>query len=401
VHGSIKIVCRFTPSERAIRLQMSNVDHERMRFDTASYVPERCTSRTPSISVIMPNYNHGKWLPRSIGAILAQEVSSLEIILIDDGSTDNSLEVIAGLCKRHDCIRLIRHGTNLGPYAAVRSGIAAARGEFLLLAAADDFILPGLLVRADAALRAHPDAAFFCSQVALVDRVGRMVGYRPVIPPRSASGYTSPAEMRREIQYSDNWFVGPSVVYRRSRIADIGYFDESLGTLCDGLATRLLGFRHGFYFDVGILAAWMVDPASLSAQTSLSAAESRRVRAVGARWIADHFPVDIRESYKEIFDRRFRFNMARQHVVWRGKKLDPGAICDVLDWGPRERSLMGILCHVPRIAPVLLLAFMTLRLRPISMRSLMARWWQVRVIERRERAMLQRRLAQACEANIA
>lgn len=372
-----------------------------MRFDMDSYKPACCVPRPPSISVIMPNYNHGKWLPRSVGAIVSQAIPSIEIVLIDDGSTDNSLEVIADLCERHHCIRLIKHDTNLGPHAAVRSGLATARGEFLLLAAADDFILPGLLGHAEATLRAHPDAAFFCSEVALVDRTGRLVGYRPIAPPRATSGYMSPADMRREIQLSDNWFVGPSVVYRHTCIAGIGYFDESLGTLCDGLATRLLGFRHGFYFEDTVLAAWMVDPASLSARTSLSVAESRRVRDAGARWIADRFPMDIRDSYKEIFDRRFRFNATRQQLVWRRAQLDPHVISDVLDWGPRDRSLIGVLCLVPRIAPLLLLAFITLRLRPISMTALIKRWWRVCVLERRERAELRRRLVQACEANIA
>ncbi len=325
----------------------------------------------------------------------------MEIVLIDDGSTDDSLEVIADLCRHHDCIRLIQHDVNRGPYVAVRSGLAAARGEFLLLAAADDFILPGLLERAEAALKANPSAAFFCSEVALVDRGGHVVGYRPVVAPRLTSGYMSPAEMRREIQRTDNWFVGPSVIYRRDRIAEIGYFDETLGTLCDGLAARLLGFRYGFYFDAKVLAVWMVDPASLSAQTSLSVTESCRVRDVGARWIADRFPADVRDSYKEIFGRRFRFNMARQRLIWRTGQLDPDAICDLLDWGPRERLVTRMLCNVPRIGPTLLLALMTLRMRPTSMMALMKSWWRVRVTERAERAALQRLLTRACEANVA
>lgn len=379
---------------------MSNIDHDRTPFGAAPDQPEDRASPAPSISVILPNYNHGKWLQRSVNAIATQAVSSLEIILIDDGSTDNSLEVIAGLCRRHDCIRLIRHDTNRGPYVAVRSGLAAARGEFLLLAAADDFILPGLLARAETALRDHPGAAFFCSEVAIVDRAGRLVGYRPVVPPRAASGYVSPVEMRREIRRSDNWFVGPSVVYRHTHLAEIGYFDESLGTLCDGLATRLLGFRHGFCFDTGVLATWMVDPASLSAQTSLSVAESSRVRDVGMRWIADRFPLDVRDSYGEIFDRRLRFNVARHHLVWRGGRLDPDAICDLLGWGPRERALIGVLCRLPRIGPALLLAVMTLRMRPMSLAALIKRLWCVHLRERQERAVLQRQLTQACKANV-
>jgi glycosyltransferase involved in cell wall biosynthesis len=364
-------------------------------------IAEPAAGQKPSISVILPNYNHGKWLRRSVSALIAQAASSMEIVLIDDGSTDDSLEVIADLRRHNDCIRLIRHDVNRGPYAAVRSGLAAARGEFLLLAAADDFILPGLLARGETALRAHPEAAFFCSEVALVDRAGRVVGYRPVVPPRTGSGFVSPAEMRREIRRTDNWFVGPSVIYRRRLLAEIGYFDEALGTLCDGLAARLLGFRHGFYFAAEVLAVWMVDPASLSAQTSLSVGEGRRVLDVAARWIEARFPADVRESYRETFDRRFRFAMARQRLIWRGRQLDADAISDLLGWGPLERLVTRVLCRLPGIGPTLLLAFMTLRMRPTSLPALLRSWWRVQVAERNDRAALQQRLTQACEANLA
>jgi glycosyltransferase involved in cell wall biosynthesis len=365
-----------------------------------SVEPKRRATARPSISVVLPNYNHGKWLRRAVEALVAQAVSSMEILLIDDGSTDNSLEVIADLCRQHDCIRLIKHEANRGPYVSVREGLAAARGEFLLLAAADDFILPGLLERAEAALRAHPDAAFFCSEVALVDRDGRVVGYRPLVPPRTTSGYMSPDDMRREIRHSDNWFVGSSVVYRHTRIAELGYFDASLGTLCDGLATRLLGFRHGFYFDPNALAVWMVDPESLSSQTSLSVTESSRVRDVGARWITERFPADVRDSYAESFGRRFLFNIARQRLIWRKKPVDIDAICNLLEWGPSERSLARVLGRVPGIGSTLLLTFMTLRMHPVSLMALAKRWWRLHVTQRKERVALQRHLTEACDANV-
>ena len=180
--------------------------------------------------------------------------------------------------------------------------------------------------------RDHPDAAFFCSEVAVVDRARQVVGYRPVVPPRFTSGYVSPTAMRREIQRTDNWFFGPSVVYRRRLLAEIGYFDESLGTLCDGLAQRLLAFHHGFYFAAEILAVWMVDPQSLSAQTSMSVTESRRVIDAGTRWIAAHFPADVRDNYRTVFGRRLRFNMARQRLLGekrakrRGRRLRPAGL---------------------------------------------------------------------------
>jgi hypothetical protein len=117
-----------------------------------------------------------------------------------------------------------------------------------------------------------------------------MVGLRPVVAPRYQSGYLSPAEVRREIRHTDNWFVGPSVVYRRQPLAAIGYFDESLGTLCDGLAARLLSFRHGLYFAAEVLAVWTVNSTSFSAKSLRAnpawsdlrpAPESRRAPSAG------------------------------------------------------------------------------------------------------------------------
>ena len=173
--------------------------------------------------------------------------------------------------------------------------------------------------------------------------------------------------MRREIQRTDNWFFGPSVVYRRRLLAEIGYFDESLGTLCDGLAQRLLAFHHGFYFAAEILAVWMVDPQSLSAQTSMSVTESRRVIDAGTRWIAAHFPADVRDNYRAVFGRRLRFNMARQRLLgqsrrsnrrgWRLRPAGLGTARAIADPLPPPRPLLG---------NVLVLALITLRMRPMS-----------------------------------
>ena len=57
------------------------------------------------------------------------------------------------------------------------------------------------------ALHDHPDAAFFCSEVAAADRARQVVGYCPIVPPRFTSDYVSPAAMRREIQRKDNWLL--------------------------------------------------------------------------------------------------------------------------------------------------------------------------------------------------
>src|ERR1700677_4302933 len=76
-----------------------------------------------SLSVILPNYNHAKLIPRALYAFLNQTPPAEEIIVIDDGSTDDSVKVIEEFARRHRSIRLIRHPANRGIVAAVKSGL--------------------------------------------------------------------------------------------------------------------------------------------------------------------------------------------------------------------------------------------------------------------------------------
>src|SRR5262245_47253467 len=138
-----------------------------------------------SLSVVMPNFNHAKWLPRALHALLEQNAPPDEIIIVDDASTDNSISVIEKLASKHASIRLLRHETNLGAVAAMTTGFATAQGEFVLFSAADDFILPGLLQRAIAALREYPEAALFSAGAVALDPESKILGFRPFTEPKS------------------------------------------------------------------------------------------------------------------------------------------------------------------------------------------------------------------------
>ena len=149
--------------------------------------------------------------------------------------------------------------------------------------------------------------------------------------------------------------VGPSVIYRRSHLEEIGYFDESLGTLGDGMATRLLAFRHGFCYEAEVLATWRVHPGSLSAQSSLSVTENQRLVETGGRWISEHFPADVRDSYRRLFERRKR---------------------------------------IPVFAGVLVLGWMTLRRLPFSPGALISAFLQRKIVQRSSHAAVERELAE-------
>jgi GT2 family glycosyltransferase len=350
------------------------------------------SGRIPVLSVIMANYNHARWLLRALSALLDQDPAPDEVVVVDDGSTDDSVSIIEAYRARYPSIRLIRHERNLGVAAAMETALAAVSGEFLLGAAADDFVLPGLFAHAIAALRAHPEAALFCSEAVLVDREDRIVGFRPWVPPRYTSGYVSPEAARRAIRTTDNWFLGTGVVYRRDCLAKIGYFDHTLGSLTDTMANRLLAFRHGFFFEAKVLSAWRVYPESYSARSSLSESENIRLVETGRRWIEANFPADMRASYPRLFERRLRFNLARQRLVWANGAIDRAGIAAVMQWGWFDRMMLRILSAVPGLRSRLVLAWLALRARPYGIGPLMRSFWRNLTLNRSRRRELQARL---------
>src|SRR5262249_53067632 len=111
-----------------------------------------------SLSVVMPNYNHARFISMALTAILEQSRRPLEVIVVDDGSSDNSIEVIESFVQRDPIVRLIRHERNQALMAAVATGVEAARRDYLFIRRADDFILPGFFEEALRLLEAHPQA---------------------------------------------------------------------------------------------------------------------------------------------------------------------------------------------------------------------------------------------------
>jgi len=96
----------------------------------------------PKVSVIIPTYNRAELLPRAIKSVLEQTYQDFEIIVVDDGSTDNTEEVIKEFQEQDKRIKYIKHDKNKGGSAARNTGIKAARGEYIAFQDSDDEWLP-------------------------------------------------------------------------------------------------------------------------------------------------------------------------------------------------------------------------------------------------------------------
>ncbi|MCA1945341.1 MAG: glycosyltransferase [Desulfovibrio sp.] len=132
----------------------------------------------PAISVVMPTYNQAAFLPEAVASVLGQTVGDLELILVDDASTDATPRLLAELASRGDPrVRCLRHAQNRGASAALNTGFAQATGEYLTWLASDNRYAPHALERLLAGLEANPHADLAYAAFANIDEAGHLLDY--------------------------------------------------------------------------------------------------------------------------------------------------------------------------------------------------------------------------------
>ncbi len=137
-------------------------------------------SRPPAVSVIVPAHNAARWIGATLESALAQTLADHEIIVVDDGSTDNTAGIVEGYRHRDPGIRLIRI-PNSGVGAARNAGIAAASGEFIAPLDADDLWDPSKLEKQVRCLReAGEDAAMAYCWSRFIDEEGGFLMNHPL-----------------------------------------------------------------------------------------------------------------------------------------------------------------------------------------------------------------------------
>ena len=134
----------------------------------------------PRLSVFIPVHNRANLVQGAIDSVLAQDFVNYELLVIDDGSTDDTANVVAR--NRDPRLRLIRNPENLGIPGTRQRGLEEARGTYLALLDSDDRMRPGRLARQVAYLDAHPDIATLGGSVRRYGHDGRRVGR--VVRPR-------------------------------------------------------------------------------------------------------------------------------------------------------------------------------------------------------------------------
>ncbi len=200
--------------------------------------------RYPSVSIVVPNYNHARFLPRCLDALTSQSILPSEILVIDDGSTDDSVSVLDEYASRHPVVRVLRNEQNLGVVPTMNRGLAEATGEYVGFLAADDRVLPRLFERTLPLLVQYPQAGMVCGMCEWRCEDTGLVWYQGTRMPREAC-YVSPPEMVRLARTGRLSVAAQNALFKRSALVAAGGWIPELRWFTDCFGTWIVGFRYG------------------------------------------------------------------------------------------------------------------------------------------------------------
>ncbi len=178
---------------------------------------------TPRFSILVPTYNQAGFLPAALASLQAQTRGDWEAVVVDDGSTDATWEVLTALAQADPRIRPHRQA-NGGVGAALNRALEEVRGAWICWLSSDDLLLPEALEVFEGAIQAHPGVRFFHADfLELLHPAGTL---RPGPPDRAR---TLPAPPLQTLQFLlGNYIHGISICVQRSLFAEVGTFKPEL-----------------------------------------------------------------------------------------------------------------------------------------------------------------------------
>jgi len=212
------------------------------------------------VSIIVPAYNSAKYLPTAINSVISQTYDQWELVIVDDGSTDETRELVSSYGSQlGDKLRYV-YQPNRGLPAARNTGIRSARGDLIALLDADDMWLPLRLERSVAAMDSDAEIGLVHGKFERVNTEGSPIGQvQPAFVRKYLSGRIADHIYTRRVHLGC-----PTVTFRRCCIDKAGWFDETMRATED----RDLWFRIARHYKTAfvdeIIAYYRVSPGSMS-----------------------------------------------------------------------------------------------------------------------------------------
>lgn len=183
----------------------------------------------PWVTVICTSFNHEDYVQQALQSVVDQDYPNVELIVIDNGSTDRSAERIAAFTQSHPATRFILNSVNLGLNKAFNQGLALARGRYVIDLSADDVLLPGRITKQTACFEqlSGPYAVVF-SNASYINAQGKEIGHHYAV---DATGHAYSRVPTGDVfrPILESYFIcTPTMMMRRDVLDELGGYDETL-----------------------------------------------------------------------------------------------------------------------------------------------------------------------------
>lgn len=206
----------------------------------------------PTLSVLIPNYNHGRFISDNLDAILGQSHPPDEVIVIDDGSTDNSMSVIKQYAAQDTRVKVFQNERNMGVVYTLNRALSLANGDYCYGSAADDRVRPGFFEKAMRLLQMYPEAGLCFGYGSEFDSETGHISEYPIrltetpryLPPDELAA----AMARIAVPGHSTTVPGNSALWRRTEFIRAGGYREELRWHSDWFALQTVALRNGACF---------------------------------------------------------------------------------------------------------------------------------------------------------
>ena len=256
---------------------------------------------SPSLSVIISNYNNAEFLPQFLQSVVDQSVQPKEIIIIDDASTDNSVEILEEFARKYPIVKFIRNKTNQKPVICYyKIGLEAATGDFIIGLAVDDTYLPDFFEKHMEILEKYPRAGMSIG-LCLLKEEGTM--RLDTLPPFLTNEplYLSPEKVLQAMINRDWFIMAHTALWRREAVKELKGFPMELSPYLDEFTFLMLALNYGVCFIPEPLAVYNIRPNTFSSNHGLTQYFElrRKQEEFMETQYADKFPPAFVEYHKK------------------------------------------------------------------------------------------------------
>ena len=236
-------------------------------------------SLSKGITVILCCYNHADYVANQLKQIVAQLDEIYAVVLLDDGSTDHSYDVMSQYTKFSKKINLLRNNKNKGITSAVNRACGFIKTRHVYFASADDQIMPGFFRDFNRAIDTYPDSGFYFGDIAKASSCGSIISRIKYLNCNEVT-WLSPDDFSYEISKGFRNAPGQTVVFNTLELQRIGFFCKHLGGWLDIYPQYIIGFRKGVVYLPGIYSIARI------AEDSWGNIQSKNVNLLRAAGIA-------------------------------------------------------------------------------------------------------------------